>query len=328
MQSLNPIQALLNTPIPDKLWHYTSISGFQGIVESKRIFATDIRFLNDREEFTHARQIAEEVAETTSELGANNFPARETLRMVVKMAFETGPLHPSRLHIFVASFSAAEDQLSQWRGYSRSSSGVSLAFDLRALRPPPSLDTAVSFAPCVYNLAEKQGLMRHAMRHSIEEVEGYWNGIVEEFKHRLGTTPPPADVAEFVKDVSESAPQAQGFGDRIRSAMVRTSADLLRVTALLKNHSFYEEREWRLVLPVLATKENLLNPLQYRVGNTTLIPYIAYPFPTSPDVALPLVDTVFGPGSDPNAVPSALMFLKSHGIRVIPRESKVPYRPW
>ena len=51
----NPVKEWLNSPIPERLWHYTSIQGFCGITSSKNIFATDIRFLNDSSEFIHAR---------------------------------------------------------------------------------------------------------------------------------------------------------------------------------------------------------------------------------------------------------------------------------
>ncbi len=130
----NPIDQLLNRPIPEKLWHYTSIQGFQAIVASKSIWATDLRFLNDREEFIHTRNIANKVVAAASELDANGFLNREFLAKAVTSAFDSGPLPNSQ--VFVASFSASEDQLGQWRGYSHGSSGVSLAFDLKAFRPP------------------------------------------------------------------------------------------------------------------------------------------------------------------------------------------------
>ncbi len=128
---------VLNRPIPKKLWHYTSVQGFQGIVTSKGIFATDVRFLNDRTEFIHAREVASQVVAETDEYGANFFPAKEYSKKAVDSAFSTGPLSADRLQVFVASFSEAEDQLSQWRGYSQGSSGVSIAFDLTTLRRMP-----------------------------------------------------------------------------------------------------------------------------------------------------------------------------------------------
>jgi hypothetical protein len=42
------IKDLLTKPIPKHLWHYTSYAAFQGIVVSKKMFTTDLRYLNDR----------------------------------------------------------------------------------------------------------------------------------------------------------------------------------------------------------------------------------------------------------------------------------------
>jgi hypothetical protein len=138
----NSLSGLLNKPIPEKLWHYTSIQGFHGIVTSKRIFATDVRFLNDSTELIHAREIAHQLVAETDEFAANLFPARNYSKKAFELAFESGPLSADRLQVFVASFSEAEDQLSQWCGYSQGTSGVSVAFNLGAFRPSPSFQPA------------------------------------------------------------------------------------------------------------------------------------------------------------------------------------------
>jgi hypothetical protein len=66
------------------------------------------------------------------------------------------------------------------------------------------------------------------------------------------------------------------------------------------------------------------NPPRFRIEKTTLIPYIAHPFPAAGP--LPLVDIILGPGSDENSVFAAQRFLKSQGLNLKPRLSKVPYR--
>jgi Protein of unknown function (DUF2971) len=324
MGATDPIDELLNRVVPEKLWHYTSVHGFQSIVTSKTIFATDTRFLNDRKEFIHAREIASEVVADTPELGSRLFPAREYLGKAVDLAFNSA-LRSDRLQVFVASFSAAEDQLSQWRGYSQGSSGVSLAFRLGAFRPPTGVDTLVCFAPCVYEVADKKALLRRSLNHFMKEAQGYWDATIEAF-HRG----PRSLANDFpaVKKFVETLPETASFNDRLATAMAKTEGDLLRVAALLKDQSFHEEQEWRLVLPVSMGRENLQNPPRFRSRNTTLVPYIAYPFPAGSAGRLPLVDLILGPGSHPNATQAALAFLESEGIRVMPRESKVPYRQW
>jgi hypothetical protein len=97
----------------------------------------------------------------------------------------------------------------------------------------------------------------------------------------------------------------------------------MRMAALLKNSAFAEENEWRLVLPTLSRTPPMRNPPQFRVAKTTLIPYIAHPISSAP---FPLVDVILGPGSDENALFAAQTFLKSQGLEIAPRLSKVPYR--
>ncbi len=123
----------ISRPIPSTLWHYTSYAALKGIVSSKQIWATEYRFLNDREEFLHAKELAQKLAEEEPEYTGQAFPAREMLQKAVNVVFNTGYLHEERLRIMVASFSEEGDQLSQWRGYADDSRGVSIGLDLRKL---------------------------------------------------------------------------------------------------------------------------------------------------------------------------------------------------
>ncbi len=319
----NSLSDVLNRLIPEKLWHYTSVQGFQGIVTSNEIFATDVRFLNDRTEFVHAREIAAQVIAETNEYGTNSFPARDYSKKAVDLAFDTGNLSADRLQVFVASFSEAEDQLSQWRGYSQGSSGVSVAFKLTALCPPAHIGTLVTFAPCIYRPEEKKAILREALAHFVAESQGYWNAGFAAAKPSWSVGDPAARQAIIDKIMGSAQ-----FKADLTDAMVKTQADLLRVAALSKHESFHEEREWRLVLPVSTDKTTFRNPPRFRSANTTLIPYIAHPFLPDPAAALPLKDVILGPGSHIRAGQAAHAFLKSGGIPVEPRESKVPYRPW
>jgi hypothetical protein len=318
----SPIAELLNTPIPKKLWHYTSILGFREIVSNKSIFATDVRFLNDREEFIHARKIVSEVLAQTPELDEGGFLNKEFLAKAVMLGFDSGPL--ANTQVFVACFSAAEDQLGQWRGYSQASSGVSLGFDLRAFRPPANSDTLVSFAPCVYDTTKKEKLLLDALHHVKDEIAGY-----RERMFRLACELDPhkrtsSNRETVVKEFLDAHPELRAPVEEFQVAVVKTRVDCMRIAALLKNSAFEEENEWRLVLPTLLKPQTpMKNPPQFRVAKTTLVPYIAHPFSAVP---LPLVDVILGPGSDENALFAAQRFLKSQGLEIEPRLSKVPYR--
>src|SRR5580700_11172395 len=83
----DPIDDWVHQPIPEKLWHYTSVQGFHGIVASGHIYATDVRFLNDTEEFIHARKMAEELIKEMPEFGDFQFPLREHFEAAVPIIF-------------------------------------------------------------------------------------------------------------------------------------------------------------------------------------------------------------------------------------------------
>src|SRR5215831_17682600 len=238
------VNAHVSNPIPSTLWHYTSYAGFQGIVTSKRIWATEYRFLNDRQELLHARELAQTLIEEEPEFIGDLFPARDAIREAVNGAYDSGPLHEDRLSIMVASFSEEGDQLSQWRGYANDSRGVSVGFDLPNLRPPSNAGTAVTFASCVYKQADKTTLVKAIFEHYRRGLQEWWESIMQVARqHKAGRTSNLPSGAELVS----------GHEKELKQVMARCYAalqyDLLRTAPLLKNESFSEEREWRLVLP-------------------------------------------------------------------------------
>jgi len=42
----------LNSNIPDTLYHYTNLQGFQGIIENSNIWMSNLFYLNDKNEYT------------------------------------------------------------------------------------------------------------------------------------------------------------------------------------------------------------------------------------------------------------------------------------
>jgi hypothetical protein len=332
----DPVSDWIHQPIPEKLWHYTSTQGFQGIISSGYIYATDVRFLNDREEFVHARKIANNLIAESPELGENQFPFRESLQSAVDAAFGADHLDPNRAQILVASFSVSEDDLSQWRGYSHGTSGVSIAFDLRFLRPPVESGTAATFAPCVYEDSEKKALILSSLQHFVEVSKSKWSEITESFLGQCVPGKPKPDL----KEISQFTSAAFGDTDfkvQLESALKKTRWDLLRIAGLLKHRAFQHEREWRFVLPIAPGKDKtkLANPIRFRSSSTSIVPYLEFQLAAAflrngrnADAIplLPVNDLILGPGSGEDSVNGALALLQSKSIKAIPRKSDVPYR--
>jgi hypothetical protein len=314
----------ISKPIPTTLWHYTSFRGFQGIVDSKAVWATEYRFLNDREEFLHAKQLAERLANEEAEFIGNSFPARDTLQKAVRGAFGSGHLHENRLRLMVASFTEEGDQLSQWRGYADDSRGISIGLNLPHLRPPPDIGTAVTFAPCLYGEEDKRALLTAVFAHHRSRLERWWNPIIETAHQRAGG--PRGIDPEFGQKIV--AEHRQALDAAVIDADATLRFDLLRIAPLLKNLSFSEEREWRLVLPLEPIHLPTRHPIQFRPTRDALVPYIAYPL-RSPNQEGPIAcrEVILGPGSHPSAVVGVNMFLQSQDIPPVARQSRIPYRP-
>jgi hypothetical protein len=312
------------------------VQGFEGIVASGSIYATDVRFLNDTEEFVHARKLATNLIEKTPEFGQFNFPLRQVLELAVNEIFKSDFLNPNKAHIFVASFTSSDDDLSQWRAYSHGTYGVSIAFDLRAFRPPVESDSAVTFAPCVYQEDEKKELIQHALRHFVSVSQSRWNEAMLRFPKEYGTArqvPDAEQIAKFTDQVFASG----DYTAQVEIGLGEARKRIFRLAGLLKHQAFHHEREWRLVLPISPGSDttNLAHPIRFRSTNASLVPYIEFPLQVpsaplvpglAPAMRLPVNDVMLGPGASGDAVSAALEFLRSKSINVVPRRSDVPYR--
>lgn len=94
------------------LYHYTSSIGLQGIIQSKSIWATDHRFLNDPSEFTHGWAIVfDALKRRKAELDKVSDQAWNTIELFRQHGERQG------VFAFVGSLTSEGDLLSQWRGY-------------------------------------------------------------------------------------------------------------------------------------------------------------------------------------------------------------------
>lgn len=309
--------------IPSTLWHYTSFRGLQGIVSSASIWATEHRFLNDREEFLHAKRLAEELVDEEPEFIGNRYPARDILRKSVGAALNSGHLHEERLRVMVASLAEEGDQLSQWRGYADDSRGVSIGLDMRHLRPPAGAGTAVTFAPCLYKDEDKRRLLKAVFAHHRKGLQAWWDSVVERARRRGGKGPVELKAAHSL--VAEHMPELNRV---LIDAEATLRYDLLRISPLLKNESFSEEREWRLVLPLERIHLPMVHEVQFRYTRESLVPYIAFPLRLpNQDGPIACKGVILGPGSHPSAAVGVNMFLQTQQIPVFAIPSKIPYRP-
>ena len=111
-----------------KLYHYTDLTALKGIVESKKLWATHINFLNDKSERKYAH---EKVAPIIRELFQNK---NENYEKILEYFEKKIPFVTSS-DLYITSFSKEPDSLSQWRGYGKKYDSVCIGFNTEKFIP-------------------------------------------------------------------------------------------------------------------------------------------------------------------------------------------------
>jgi Protein of unknown function (DUF2971) len=272
---------------PQILFHYTSAEGLIGILKARAIWATSIRFLNDSTEYRLAISLARQFIEEHSKKVRGKFDTALYAVLSERLTLEVE-------EVYVSSFTENPDQLSQWRAYCPATGGYAIGFWSKSLMDVPDPPTHRFLARCVYESHLHQELVR-----------------------------------TLVKDVVSIAEESLSDGmsqDRVfREAYKRLGRLLPLLAPALKDPSFAEEQEWRLVC-LSASFEN--DTPQFRQGRSMLVPYYMHRFPKN--VTVPIEDLVIGPTPHPrlalDATRSLLSAYELSSSNV--RSSVIPYRNW
>lgn len=127
--------------VPDHLWHYTDGAGLLGIANSRSLWCTEYRYLNDREEIsTYAAQL-----QSYLRAALKDRLSSEDVDLIVG----TSGLYAA-WHVFVCSFCTDADRNEHWHQYAKKA-GYALGFNPHTLR---SLARTQGFAlgPMIYGV--------------------------------------------------------------------------------------------------------------------------------------------------------------------------------
>lgn len=108
--------------------HYTSLEGFRSIVENDQLWASNIRFLNDKAEMEFGLKEAVKFLEHQEKQIEKVTSAHGVLRRAKKNIQSKGI--PSA---FACCFCTDGDSLSQWRGYTNGGQGIAITFEVGRL---------------------------------------------------------------------------------------------------------------------------------------------------------------------------------------------------
>lgn len=274
---------------PQIIYHYTSQEGLLGILATKRVWATDILFLNDSSEFQHTLSLTNALlVPFIKTLEAEDLCLVEEMkRMLLDFAGH---------RVFVTSFSEHGDLPSQWTRYASNGLGYSIGFNSQGLI---ALAAGQGFIlrDCLYKEEDKLRLITRDLYRSLEYFREH---------RRRGEAPfeTPQKCAVFCS--------------------LEFYVAMLMAAPSLKHSSFTEEAEWRLAGHI--TKVDLA-ALQFRCTPSHLVPYIEVDLSCAP-AGIPLVEIVMGPRVNHELARRSLHdAFKKYGIAPPPvKASKVPLR--
>jgi hypothetical protein len=157
---------------PDQIvWHYTDSAGLLGILQSSKLYATQVSGLNDAKETRHAADI---FAKALKQLTTNRSAETEVvafLNSIVQFSKENEDSH-SISKFFVTCFSGEEDDLTQWDRYGKQN-GYAIGFYARGLQR----EATSTLFRVVYDNEKHE---RAAKEIAEATVEFYFEGLNEQ----------------------------------------------------------------------------------------------------------------------------------------------------
>jgi hypothetical protein len=145
------------------VFHYCSTESAGAIIESGKLRATDLRFLNDPTEWQHGHELV--LADLGIELGrAKSIDDEARLKSLIQ---RVGLRKERSFLALVASLSHHRDSLALWRFYAVDGAGCSLGIDFDKV-PDWGEPGGAAAAYVVYDAAEKEEQIRRAVRAHLD----------------------------------------------------------------------------------------------------------------------------------------------------------------
>lgn len=287
--------------LPTKLYHYTSQQGLLGILESKKLWMTNILYLNDSTEFVYTLELVKLELKKLRDKFKNLrrrralIPDDEPMTITEQIYYACDGfdeicsfnVKTAGYNTYVFSLSQKLDDLNQWRGYCPDG-GYSIEFDsnkLLAIINSYENVEVLKLLKCIYD------------KISIEkEIKSLLNSIQTSLKY--------------------DDPHYEDIGGDIYLKAIDISPSI-------KHKSFKSEQEYRIVYQCNECKK------KYRKGKSMVIPYIELSLLDLKE-ELPISKIIVGPTPHPELSKYSIeSLLESKGYKYINVESsKIPYRSW
>ncbi|HKQ75985.1 MAG TPA: DUF2971 domain-containing protein [Blastocatellia bacterium] len=271
---------------PPILYHYTTADGLFSMLQSGHIWATDSRYMNDPTELRYATSLLREVM--AEELkGKKGSEVADWLKWMLDE-------QDAEARVYLASFCADGDLLSQWRAYGAFGGGYAMGFDPGCLygrqkyeKRPYRILRKVIYDAELQRLIIRSWLTDLMRQQTVQQ----WNALTR----------------DFLKFLSECL-------------------------STFKDPGYREEAEWRLIQFGRDETRTWAWPMKFRARAGQIVPYADLDLSKSKgqyNGRLPLRVIVHGPTLNPErAMRSLQLFCASRGFNadiLDLRASKIPF---
>jgi len=277
----------LSNKTPETIYHYTDIESLINIVHAKSIYASDVRFLNDANEIYHGKDVLFHEIENF-ERKKHNTEQRKEIADVLRRNFDL----ISNLHILSTCFCSEGDLLNQWRDYGASEGRISIGLNRTALEDAFGYnEPGLLLSEVMYKYKNKRDLLMNTLNQYLKVYKDWYNDMEDPDLFR-----------------------------RFRVDLLKT---IIQVISTIKDPSFRNENEWRIVIPRLKKQNDIF--FQNKVG--IIVPRIK--LSVGGDYSnLPIDRVIVGPSKQQETtIKSVKNFLYHYGYDYdIAVESEIPYR--
>ena len=250
---------------PQRLYHYTTAAGLLGILESGKVWLTDVKDANDSSELIHGVGLAaDELVSATK----NSSPE---VQKFAELAQQLAPMVRENQHFHVCCLSPDGDDLDQWRRYGEAK-GFVVGFDGPLL-----------VSQFLAQTLDRGGTLAFDIDYDDELLRNRAHGLID-------LVLPHIHWARKYTD-----PWAK-FGAAIGASMQELSVilfgGLMTIAYTHKHHGFKGERETRLL--ELTGSRGPGDRMRSRLRGLKFLPYTEYEWARAGQ-ALPLLSIRSGP---------------------------------
>jgi hypothetical protein len=288
---LDEIHKFFHHEMPEILFHYTTLDGLYGILDKKEVWLSNMYFLNDKNEFELGLQLIRQEIEF-QKIGLEIVDSVRHFLSAMEKAVNFIKDNDSP---YILSLTKNSDLLSQWRAYTINGVGVNIGFSKDFFS-----DNSFNVFPCIYATEKQKDFVRQIVWDSILMFVAQADGLGLMGKNEGNIDPDSYDVPITI---------AGNFF--MYYAVIACS--------LIKDSTFKEEEEWRLLFMNKANKIFFLSNKNY------LKPYIKI---SIPNIKKAIKTLTIGPNPDMDLCQLSISkLLKSSNLSIIKTiKSNIPYR--